>query len=515
MSALIPAAELGAWRRVRQYAVPATMIRAATAARLAGDWRGACAAANIDVGRDDFGLFADDLRHFAPDLLRWHLPRRPSRGDTTLTPRQLVVLARSGSSALYVALPRLGFGSQRLRLLVAGEAAAEADEEYHGVLDLTAQRHLWDVREAPELLRRTCGADTFEPLRESPVLALQDAGRTADAWVAAGIDLPPPPEADERSWRRRYLGLAFTELDVDPAVVLGAARRLAAEEGLDHVGVKVGWYHEVRLTGLDGPRPRGEWVELDYHREGTPGRLEPSTLRRPIDVHLVRLGVLPPHELHPLVFAAFFPSSPVPSPAADDLAPGPVRVRCNGAWHTVRMTGGRFEIPHSDEERQREHTLRALGGQLHGCFAAEHAWRDRAGRLPRHLDDQRRDLMLRAQHGDLTGVTALLDAGVDPHARDLHGRTLLHLLPGLMTAPGDLALPHRLLAAGLDVEARDARGRTPLHTAVHGGGSPELVRALLAAGARPDTQDHVGDSLRDSLHRHREDDLGFLAELLA
>ncbi|MFD9692775.1 hypothetical protein ACFWXO_44265, partial [Kitasatospora sp. NPDC059088] len=79
------------WRRVREYAVPPSMIETATARRLAGDWAGACAAANVEV---DFRLrdvahahghtlaerVREDLRRLAPDLLRWHLPRTAPAG---------------------------------------------------------------------------------------------------------------------------------------------------------------------------------------------------------------------------------------------------------------------------------------------------------------------------------------------------------------------------------------------------------------------------------------------------
>ncbi|MGW5235493.1 hypothetical protein ACWEQU_25150, partial [Streptomyces nodosus] len=74
------------WQRVREYAVPLSMIETATARRAVGDWAGACAAARIDVDldlravRDRHGIelvtrLRADLRRLAPDLLRWHMPR--------------------------------------------------------------------------------------------------------------------------------------------------------------------------------------------------------------------------------------------------------------------------------------------------------------------------------------------------------------------------------------------------------------------------------------------------------
>jgi hypothetical protein len=42
--------DLTQWHRIRTTAVPAGMVEAATAARTAGDWRGAAVAARADVG---------------------------------------------------------------------------------------------------------------------------------------------------------------------------------------------------------------------------------------------------------------------------------------------------------------------------------------------------------------------------------------------------------------------------------------------------------------------------------
>src|SRR5690606_12705532 len=78
------------WQRVRAYAVPPSMIETATARRRAGDWAGACAAAHIDVdlrpralarshGRDLADRVRADLARLAPDLLRWHMPRKSTR----------------------------------------------------------------------------------------------------------------------------------------------------------------------------------------------------------------------------------------------------------------------------------------------------------------------------------------------------------------------------------------------------------------------------------------------------
>ncbi|NUP41538.1 MAG: hypothetical protein HOY76_32050, partial [Streptomyces sp.] len=77
---------LSFWQRVREFAVPPSMIETATTRRLVGDWAGACAAAGLDVdlnlrsvarshGRELAAQVRADLRRLAPDLLRWHMPR--------------------------------------------------------------------------------------------------------------------------------------------------------------------------------------------------------------------------------------------------------------------------------------------------------------------------------------------------------------------------------------------------------------------------------------------------------
>ncbi|MFE3288783.1 ankyrin repeat domain-containing protein, partial [Streptomyces sp. NPDC059233] len=160
------------------------------------------------------------------------------------------------------------------------------------------------------------------------------------------------------------------------------------------------------------------------------------------------------------------------------------------------------------EEQQRERAMRAFGGAVSGCFAVQQTWATGEGRLPRALQAQRRELFLRVQHGDTPGVTALLDAGVDPRIRDARGRGLLHSLHLL---DHEVLLP-RLLKAGLDLEARDTNRRTPLLSAVHWGGSADLVRALVAAGSRIDVTEEMDLSLSQEIRRYKRKDLAFLGE---
>jgi ankyrin repeat protein len=73
----------------------------------------------------------------------------------------------------------------------------------------------------------------------------------------------------------------------------------------------------------------------------------------------------------------------------------------------------------------------------------------------------------------------LLDRGGDISAVDAWNQTPLHLA----AYGGDAALVALLLARGADVMAREMRGRTPLFMAVNWGRNVEVVERLIAAGA--------------------------------
>lgn len=72
----------------------------------------------------------------------------------------------------------------------------------------------------------------------------------------------------------------------------------------------------------------------------------------------------------------------------------------------------------------------------------------------------------------------------------------------------------QLLAAGADVNTQDAlAGSSSLHIAARPGGCPELVRALLAAGADLDARDDFGaNPLHDVALTGRVDSLRVLLE---
>ncbi|MEU7743676.1 hypothetical protein [Nonomuraea sp. NPDC049158] len=568
-----PPHEASRLRRIRRYAVPSWMIDQATERRLAGDWRGACAAANVDVAFDLADIanahgdavataLEDDLCNFAPDLLRWHLPRL-DRGRTTIVPDQLMVLGRLGGASdapyLYLQTPRwMVHGPQRLHLHVGPvhhqDTYLDTDLAYCAfwrdvVQNWSSSRHLWDVRHTDDL-RERCGGDkarapffhsdgtprgaeelpTADPGRADPasltewVTLLHERGEVEAAFAAAGIDLDAAPLEVEP-----YYGVNR----VDPLNVLARMplaltrveaeiRRLAASAGTDRFWLPYRQYAAV-LFETDGSDAglRVRFVEFEMGTEPADTVLPEACWRRLPDLDLLRDGY-PPERLHPLVREALFPSRAVhgvPAGPSEPELPKPARIRCRGEWHEVSFGDGVLHIPHSAEEQQREAAMRAFGGAIAGCFAVRHTWTSGTGRLPKALRDQRGELFSRAQHGDLPGVLQLLDAGVDPRVRDGRQRTLLHMLHLLDSGADPRVhgrpkrepahqLPHldhdgllgRLLAVGLDIDARDEDQRTPLFSAICGDGSVALVHALLTAGARIDLTGEIhGEPI--SLHR--------------
>ena len=536
--------EAASWRRVRKYAVPRSMIEQATERRLAGDWLGACAAANVDVDFDLADLtpwlgpqtaarVAQDLKHLAPDLLRWHLPRW-LHGRSTLAPGQCVLLASyAGRPAegphLYATTLRMIDGPQRLTLRFGG-IDERYSRRYGHVQDWRFARHLWDARHTGELLER-CGGGNRAPFRNADgtpraaselptqdpgpsdpvghhewVTLLCDRGGIEQALAAEGITL------DDALRESRHYGRPVMEVLAKQSLALATlepeVRRLAA----------AGLGNRCRFTSNrlpllqlepneDAPGlsiRQAEWVGV----ERAPALPEAFWRRLP-DLDLLRFGDITPEELHPLVSASLFPAR---APQATDgpqspalRPPAATRVRCRGEWHEVRSLDGRLRTAHTEEEERRERAMRAFGGPVTGCFAVAQAWTSGTGWLPKALRKQRLEFFARVQQGDTAEVLRLLDAGIDPHIRDGRQRTLLHLLHLL---DHETMLP-RLLAAGLDLEARDQSQRTPLHVAV-GEGTEALVRALLDAGARTDAVDDGNRSLPYVILHHRRRELRFL-----
>ncbi|MGI5246621.1 ankyrin repeat domain-containing protein [Dactylosporangium sp. CA-139066] len=548
--------------------VPGWMLERAAQRRLAGDWRGACAVAGIDAdvdlravrrvhGAEVADRLEADLHHLVPDLLRWHLPRRRDgrlepqrRYPLTFLPDAHALVARppvwlNMPQRITLRIERLDYLPEELELRLDRRSTGRRDDT------LVMLRDRWDSRCTPEALKRCGGVQrlpfftrTGERLPEALIggagpeglverlVRLDDGGRPASAWAAAGFRLevllfdgrwdreridpaafdPYAPTGTRNAARGEVVRRSLAWLRPIHPRLADAARRVReyhAERRRtapwdESAWSGPPWVAEVDedcglfridvhgrtlvLDGLNGPAPRVRLVPSAPY-----GRADDARRRVEVEefgVELARVPRIPhvlarrppeltnPFDTHPLVYAALFPEASLqPAPAMATLRQS-ARVHCNGATHEVAMRGDGFKVPHTAEEVERERALAALGGRVQGCVAAADGWRDPAVRMPRPMRALRAELMALVDLGDGPAVAAALDRGLDPFVRDERGRTLLHRLPWLLGA--DL-LP-RLLAAGLPVDVRDLDGATPLHVAVDRG-SPELVRALLAAGA--------------------------------
>lgn len=198
------------WPRVREFAVPASMIETATARRLAGDWAGAYAAAGFDVdlnlravardhGREPASRVRSDLRALAPDLLRWHMPRIAP--DGLLRPGVTLTLARYDTLQGPVHLvartaPAWADAGQRISLALWSRSTADAAGHPHPRPNrrfrLDLHRHLWDAGRAGELGERS-GAGELR--------ARDGGGEVRDRDEAGEVrDRSQTSEVRERHW---------------------------------------------------------------------------------------------------------------------------------------------------------------------------------------------------------------------------------------------------------------------------------------------------------------------------
>ncbi|MEU8003082.1 ankyrin repeat domain-containing protein [Catellatospora sp. NPDC049111] len=326
-------------------------------------------------------------------------------------------------------------------------AAVAAD---HG--RVVAQRVQDDLAQlAPDLLRiHLSGGYAFR--RGWPGAVLTDLVETPTGPEIEPVPLPDGPVV-----------LAITPPTRDRADGTGARLRVLTPDQVTRIWTAVPvWCW--RADAHDARR--------DAYRKGYPQAAR--------DTSALRNGLMSPHHLHPLTFAALYPDEVRTPPEGGREFPA-VRVRCASVWHEVQVVDGNLIArEHTDQEIRRELALGALGGPVNGCAAALHTWRTGRGRLPKRLRWQRDFFFRCAREGRGDVVLAMLDAGFDPAVVDGSGATLLHLLSGL---DHERVLP-KLLAAGLPVDGRDKLGGTPLHHARQAG-ADDVIAALLAAGADP------------------------------
>lgn len=383
------------WRRVREFAVPAPMIESATGRRAVGDWAGACAAARVDVdlnlrtvarihGREFAAQLRADLRHLAPDLLRWHLPRVAP--DGLLRPGLTVSLARyhaaGDANAVHLVArtpPAWADADQRISLALWDGSGDMASAHPHPRPDrryrLDLHRHLWDARRAGELRERS-GADRWPvggdpPAEMDPALVGPDCGGAVHRWAAEAAIL------------LRAEGRAGGAV----AVRLGARRRLVLE-----------------LGAAPGSAPLKVTAVTKGRVQAYPVLPDAATWVLP-DLELLRAGLIDADWLHPLVAPALVPGHrSAGRPRAPDDVGRPRLVACRGRQHRIGLVDGVLTpLDHDATELHRENLLAALGGPPLPCLRAI----DEATRHPECLPDIR----ARLDHGDATGALAAV-AGV-------------------------------------------------------------------------------------------------------
>ncbi|WP_030968222.1 hypothetical protein [Streptomyces sp. NRRL S-1824] len=397
------------WLRVREFAVPPSMIETATARRCVGDWAGACAAAGVDVdlnlrsvarthGQEVAAQLRADLRHLAPDLLRWHLPRIGPHG--LLRPGLTIALARydaegrDGARPVHLVVrtpPVWADAGQRSSLALWDGSHSEAGARRHPHphpnrrFRLDLHRHLWDARRTDELRIRS-GADR-PPADDRPVLDPELSGTVpqgrrcaVDRWAA------------------------------EAGILLHAEGRPAGT-----VTVRFGGRHRLLLElvadrdGLGPPALRIAAATPDGDASALTVLPDAATWVLP-DLELIRSGSIEGDRLHPLVISALVPDhSPAGSSRIPDGAGQPRLVECRGAQHRIGLVNGVLApLDHDPAEIRREELLVALTGTPLPCLQAI----DEAHRHPDCLTGVRE----RLDHGDIAGALAVVEGLLGPDA---------------------------------------------------------------------------------------------------
>ncbi|MEU0675564.1 hypothetical protein ABZ330_22240 [Streptomyces sp. NPDC006172] len=422
---------LSFWLRVREFAVPPSMIETATARRHAGDWAGACAAAGVDVdlqlraaartyGRELTARLRADLRHLAPDLLRWHMPRIAP--DGLLRPGLTLTLAR------YDVDDGAGRGSPRPLHLVARTPPAWADAGQrislalwdgdgrtvgvgphphprpHRRHRLDLHRHLWDARRTAELRARS-GADRPET-GPGPQGAHPGPPDTPELTLHPDLRDAPPLAGLPHERRRAVRRWA------DEAQIL--LRAEGRSDGTGTVVVRSGARQRLLLDVVAGdsgpPTLRIGSASKGAVGFGLPVLPEAATWELP-DLELLRSGAIEADRLHPLVASALVPGhtpsvEPRPSP---DRAGAPRLVECRGVTHRIGLVDGTLApFDHDPDELRREELLVALTGTPLPCLQAV----DEAHRRPDCLTGVRE----RLDHGDIAGALAVVEGLLGPDA---------------------------------------------------------------------------------------------------
>lgn len=430
---------------VREFAVPPSMIESATARRVVGDWAGACAAARVDVdlnlralgrthGRQFAAQVRADLRHLAPDLLRWHFPRIGP--DGLLRPGLTVSLARyppmaDGGGAIHLVArtpPAWAGAGQRISLALWEPSRPGAGGHPHPRPDrrfrLDLHRHLWDARRTGELWERAGAAQ----------------------WLAGSdlaVDEIPVGPHVERD------GCAVHRWVAEAAMLLRAEGR---SDGM--VTVRLNTRRRLVLNLSAPGEPSTPRITATRRRDRArvwPILPDAATWVLP-DLELLHAGLIDADRLHPLVTSALLGHRPAAASRSPGSSGNSRLVECLGATHRIGVVNGVLvPLDHDPDEIRREELLVALGGTALPCLQAI----DEAHRHPGGLVDVR----ARLDHGDAASALAAVEGLLGPDALLRSGA----LRDELETAVRR-RMAHGLYRAGLagfgpPPSARDARRR--------------------------------------------------------
>ncbi|MEU9290745.1 hypothetical protein AB0D57_40470 [Streptomyces sp. NPDC048275] len=404
---------LSFWLRVREFAVPPSMIETATARRCTGDWAGACAAAGFDVdlnlrsvarahGQECAAQVRADLRRLAPDLLRWHMPRIAPHG--LLRPGLTITLARydpagpDGARPVHLVArtaPAWADAGQRISLALWDRSRPDADTDArrhpharpNRRFRLDLHRHLWDADRADELRIRS-GADRprdhGRPVVTPDVLGIVPRDRrcavdrwAAEAWILLHAEGRPTGTV---------------------AVRVGARHRLLLDLGVGVDG-----------DGVGPPGLRIAGAARDGGVSALPVLPDAATWVPP-DLELIRTGSIEVDRLHPLVASALVPGRAPTGPyRTPDRSGQPRLVECRGVRHRIGLVNGVLApLDHEPAEIRREELLAELTGTPLPCLQAI----DQAHRHPGCLDGVRE----RLHHGDIAGALAVVEGLLGPDA---------------------------------------------------------------------------------------------------
>ncbi|MEV0597379.1 hypothetical protein [Nonomuraea cavernae] len=328
-----------------------------------------------------------DLRHLAPDLLRWHMPRIAPNG--LIRPGLTLSLARYRERNNPVHLvartpPAWADAGQRISLALWDGSRSGPHPHPHPNprFRLDLHRHLWDVRRAGELRTRS---ETAPHAR----------GWAVDRWPAE-------------------------------------ARLLLYAEGRDGgtVAVRVGGRRQVIL-------------DVDASRVGDEGPAPPPILPDAAtwvlpDLALLRARLIEADRLHPLVAAALVPGrSPDAKPPGHQSENGPRMVECRGAQHRIALVNGVLvALDHDVAEIRREKLLAGFTGTPLPCLRLI----EEDHRSPECL----LDVSARLEHGDAVGAQATVDGLLGPGARLPEGE-----LRDVLEEAARRRIDHGLFRAGL------------------------------------------------------------------